>query len=382
MGVNLCCKNDNRTELGNEYHTKRNRSSNDFSNELITDGQVKISSSAKCANKMNRSCENHNFVNNNHPNNISDDEKNSLLNIYSNLYKSDTLIKAENKFQNFNKLSYNTYNISSDIINKLYDEEIYHEIFTFEEENVSYYSGEKNKNHQKHGYGILLFITGENYEGYWDSDIFNIFGRYINCNGEVYEGCFRNYIPNGNGKLMNVEPLYEGEFFNGKKQGIGKEKSEIEEYEGEFKNDKRDGKGILKFTKTNNIYIGDFTEGFMTGNCIFEWSNGDRYEGFVSDGIFRGSGKYFWKNGNIYEGNYENGSRSGKGVFKWNNGKTYIGDFKNNFPHGNGVIIENGIEKSIKFNKGKLVIKKNSRKKSDEKSTSTIRKITNNEKSN
>ena len=120
----------------------------------------------------------------------------------------------------------------------------------------------------------------------------------------------------------------------------------------------------------------------MTGNCIFEWSNGDSYEGFVSDGIFRGSGKYFWKNGNIYEGNYENGSRSGKGVFKWNNGKTYIGDFKNNFPHGNGVIIENGIEKSIKFNKGKLVIKKNSRKKSDEKSTSTIRKITNNEKSN
>ena len=154
---------------------------------------------------------------------------------------------------------------------------------------------------------------------------------------------------------MNVELLYEGDFFLGKRHGKGKEISKIEDYEGDFKNDKRDGKGLLKFTTINNLYKGDFSEGLMTGTCIFEWVNGDNYEGCVINGIFHGKGKYFWKNGNEYEGNYEKGIRNGIGVFKWKEGKVYKGEFKNNLPHGKGIIIQNGIENPIMFKKGRVI---------------------------
>jgi len=255
----------------------------------------------------------------------------------------------------FIKTNLNEYDIPQSKIDEIYQESVYSEIFNVEEDNVSFYTGEKNKKHQKHGYGILLMANGEKYEGYWENDNFNLYGRYISAQGEVFEGTFNDFYLNGNGRLKSSEKTYVGEFLYGKRHGKGKEVSESEEFEGDFRNDKRHGQGIVKFKKSNNIYEGDFNAGSMTGICVFKWNNGDRYEGTVIEGVFEGKGKYFWKNGNEYEGSYENGLRKGTGLFKWKEGKIYKGEFFNNVPHGSGVLIDNGNEKPIRFLNGSVV---------------------------
>ena len=93
----------------------------------------------------------------------------------------------------------------------------------------------------------------------------------------------------------------------------------------------------------------------MTGNGEFTWKGGDKFVGTIVNGVFEGKGKYFWKDGNFYEGNYENGIRKGLGVFKWKDGRIYKGEFDSNVPHGNGIIIDKGIEKNVRFNKGNIV---------------------------
>jgi hypothetical protein len=341
--------------MKSEFKPKLFHSSNELTKEHLTEPHIEVSKSSMNIVEEKAQFDQKMFINNNTPNKLSNEEKIVLLNKYLKLYTNDTLRQAEKNMRKFDKTIYGDYDIPVAKIEKLYQESVYNEIFTIEEENISFYTGEKNKNHQKHGLGTLLFITGEKYEGYWEADIFNLFGRYINRKGEIFEGTFSNFVLHGNGKICNSERSYEGEFLFGKKNGKGKEFFENEDYEGEFRNDKRDGKGILKFKKTNNIYEGEFKEGLMTGTCIFRWANGDRYEGAVFDGIFQGKGKYFWKNGNEYVGSYENGVRNGIGVFKWKEGKIYKGEFQNNVPHGNGVLIDNGFEKPIKFHNGTIV---------------------------
>jgi hypothetical protein len=357
MGVTVCCRCDNRTESWNtEFKPINCRISNEITNEHNTEPNIEVSKQTCDIKETKLSFNNQKpFVNNNTLNNQSNEQKNVLLNKYLKLFTNETLRQAEKRNENFNKMTYSCYNIPASSIDKLYLEPIYSEIFTIEEENISFYTGEKNKYHQKHGLGTLQFITGEKYEGYWENDIFNLFGRYINKKGELFEGCFSNFQLHGKGKKINEEENFEGDFYFGKKHGKGKEILENEEYEGDFRYNKREGKGILKFKKTNNLYEGEFKDGLMTGNCIFKWANGDRYEGNVIDGIFEGKGKYFWKNGNEYEGNYENGIRNGIGIFKWKEGKIYKGEFQNNLPHGNGVLIDNGVEKPIKFNNGTIL---------------------------
>ena len=163
-----------------------------------------------------------------------------------------------------------------------------------DESKNSFYSGSVNAKGQKHGFGLLMNLNGEKYEGYWENDCFQPYGRFENDKGEIFEGSFENGKLNGEGMAIRVDKEFKGIFFYGMRNGIGKEISETEEYEGMFKNDKKDGKGTLFFKKSNNHYTGDFRDGKMTGNCEFEWKNGDKYYGSIVDGVFEGKGKYMW----------------------------------------------------------------------------------------
>jgi hypothetical protein len=287
----------------------------------------------------------------------SEEESRYLLKEYTQKFLTETLANAMKFLQAFSTEDYLLYKIPKERIEKVENyPNLRTEIINVDEESNSFYSGSVNQKNQKHGYGILMKRNGERYEGYFEHDCFQPFGRYINEKGEVFEGAFENGKLNGEGKMNKSDKEYKGSFFYGLRNGYGVETSETEQYEGYFKNDKKDGNGTLTFKKTINKYIGDFKDGKMTGNCDFSWNSGDRYVGNIVNGTFDGRGKYYWSDGMEYEGNYDKGTRRGFGVFKWKDGKIYKGEFENNLPHGNGVIIHNGIEKNIKSQMGAPIV--------------------------
>lgn len=65
-----------------------------------------------------------------------------------------------------------------------------------------------------------------------------IYGRLIDNNGLIYEGQFKNNMPHGRGKLIQIDSksrIYPKDF----------------EFNGNFKNGMRDGYGILKIQSEN-----------------------------------------------------------------------------------------------------------------------------------
>ena len=142
-------------------------------------------------------------------------------------------------------------------------------------------------------------------------------------------------------------------------------------YEGEFKNNKREGSGTMywkdgyKFSANfkNNKIILDNNSNFQwyfdrESEVIFNFQNGDVFEGYFFFEFLTGNGKLFYNSGNlkgsIYDGSISNGLRSGKGIMIFNNGNRYEGDWKNDKIEGKGIMnfnIGNGYEGDWKNDK-------------------------------
>lgn len=73
-------------------------------------------------------------------------------------------------------------------------------------------------------------------------------------------------------------------------------------YVGGLKNGKPDGQG--KLTTSNGEYIGQFTEGYLTGNGVEEYIDGSRYQGQFLKGVREGEGLITYKNGESYQGSF------------------------------------------------------------------------------
>lgn len=85
-------------------------------------------------------------------------------------------------------------------------------------------------------------------------------------------------------------------------------------------------------------YTGDFDkEGQRHGQGLYEWNNGDRYEGTFQNGKRHGKGVFVWNNGDRYEGDYRNGSRHGRGSYVWSTGARYDGQYAFSKREGRGV---------------------------------------------
>jgi hypothetical protein len=114
---------------------------------------------------------------------------------------------------------------------------------------------ESNVN-QKYKYNI--------YEGEFreakDKNIFEGNGIYIETNGSVYTGQFKNNMKNGQGNYKFCNYL----------TGF---------YDGEWKDDKMDGKGYLVYFNKGESYDGEFHEGFRDGFGIEKKDMRSRYEG-------------------------------------------------------------------------------------------------------
>ena len=137
-------------------------------------------------------------------------------------------------------------------------------------------------------------------------------------NGDVYEGQWRNNLPDGKGRYIH---------FNG------------DEYVGQFVNGRFQGEGEYRFSN-GDVYKGGWTNGEMSGDGVMLYQNGNRYSGHWKNGMRDGKGELSYRSGSFYKGYWVNDERSGKGFSKFANGERYVGDFVHNQPHGYGVRVD------------------------------------------
>ena len=106
-------------------------------------------------------------------------------------------------------------------------------------------------------------------------------------------------------------------------------------YYGDFDRDKKTGYCEWLFAQ-GDTYIGHIDDGKMEGEGIFRWSDGTSYSGTFKDNMKNGYGVNVFNDGSIYEGSYVNDAKQGKGKYTWANGDVYEGDFVSDLYKGKG----------------------------------------------
>ena len=161
-------------------------------------------------------------------------------------------------------------------------------------DNGNEYEGEWDEEGKRDGRGVLHWVDGGIYEGYFANDMANGLGRMIHADGDMYDGNWVNDKHQGFGVYSHADGAkYEGQWLDDKQHGPGRE----------------------------------------------YWPNGDNYEGGFMEGKKHGEGVQIWVNGNKYEGQYWLNEIQGHGKYTWADGKSYEGQWKNNKMDGEGVLI-------------------------------------------
>lgn len=271
-------------------------------------------------------------------------------------FTTNTLLFAEYKIGVFEKENCVKYKINLEEINQL--ESSSELIFEKGEiEGGFIYYGSKNKsNLEKKGFGIQHFSNGSKYEGYWDKNMYNLFGRLIKANGDVLEGHWIDNELSGYGIEISksFEVNYIGDFQNSLKHGFGILTTKHYKYTGFFQNNKRDGTGEIEYTEDQKKVEGlfsnnDFVEGTLTIGGILYSGKFKNYELF-GQGKMVDSEKL-----EEFEGEFKDGLREGFGRLKRNGELVYEGQYKNDVPHGSGSIFQGSVLKSVQFKNGSIL---------------------------
>ncbi len=165
----------------------------------------------------------------------------------------------------------------------------------------------------ENGFGIYVWPAGsewtdDKYSGYWKDGKMDGYGTYQWHAGNKYEGHWTEGAQDGKGTFYKAYSK-DGE------TGIWRKGS--------------------KTTETS-------TASWISGGCysgfgIYEWANGDRYEGNYISGERSGQGTLYFATGEKYVGNYANSKRNGYGTFYWLSGDYYIGNWKDGNMNGYGT---------------------------------------------
>ena len=211
---------------------------------------------------------------------------------------------------------------------------------------------------KKFGYGELIYADGSQKIGTFYNDEFIGWNTYIDSEGILYVGLFKENKLNGKGLkyILDKDCLYKGDFLNFKRHGHGKYWKNSSTYEGQFNCDKKHGQGKITF-KTGDVYIGEFKNNTINGFGQYIWKNGKHiYKGNFLNGKFHGEGLYKWEDNEYFKGTYFNGVKEGKGEIGYNNGKKCYVNFKKGKPDGKGILIdENKNEIEVEFVDGIMV---------------------------
>ena len=148
-----------------------------------------------------------------------------------------------------------------------------------------------NNGKKRDGQGLMQYVSGRLYEGFWKNDLWEGQGFEVYASGNTYKGAFANGRAHGHG-------IYE--WWNG------------EVYDGEWNRGVKEGHGMWKNIKGDQ-YIGMWKNSKANGHGIHVWSNGDKYEGEWKNFMKHGWGSETFANGDTYCGQYFRGWPQGKG---------------------------------------------------------------------
>ena len=107
-------------------------------------------------------------------------------------------------------------------------------------------------------------------------------------------------------------------------------------FEGIFVNGKKEGKGTYYYPD-GDMYEGNWLNDKKNDYGIYVWSYGDKYEGNWFNDKMQGYGTYYFQSGSKYEGEYLDGKRNGYGTYYYTNGGIYEGEYLNDKAHGYGI---------------------------------------------
>lgn len=133
------------------------------------------------------------------------------------------------------------------------------------------YDGDENEQGLPHGWGKMIYPSGEIYEGSWIDGQKHGIGKYQFVNGDEYSGDFVFGKLEGQGKYVEATGAL---------------------YDGEWKEDMMHGKGIYIYSD-GNCYIGEFKHHLKDGKGVAVIRDtGDVYQGEWKDDVRHGKGKY------------------------------------------------------------------------------------------
>jgi len=171
-----------------------------------------------------------------------------------------------------------------------------------------------------------------------------------------------NGLPHGYGKMVHDDgSVYEGQFNHGRKNGSGKswdynnqlakngvwENDEIKDgwcifnyedgqhYEGEIKSRLRHGKGV-NIWPDGAKYEGEWVNNERNGIGDQLYAEGTKYKGEFKNGCRNGKGRYELTDGNSYDGEWKDGKKNGQGIFTWTDGNCYNGGWEDDQRVGKG----------------------------------------------
>lgn len=199
--------------------------------------------------------------------------------------------------------------------------------------------------------------------------LFSVFSLLFFQN--LHAQCVSGDCKNGRGTyIFPSGAKYIGDFKNGEIHGVGvcyyTNKSK---YSGEWKNRYPEGKGTKTYadgtTRTGLWLKGKPVD--ENGTVLAEYIAKKKEEraddgtniqsGCLSGDCLSGQGIFAYPDGSKYEGSFLNGKFEGSGTFYFSNGDKYVGNFKENYPDGEGTrfLKESNSEETGEWKQGEFM---------------------------
>ncbi len=184
--------------------------------------------------------------------------------------------------------------------------------------------------------------------------------------------CVSGDCLNGNGTYIQPNgAIYVGEFKNGEIHGTGIcTYPDGSQYQGTWAYRYPDGQGTKKYADGTSR-TGLWRKGRpvdSNGRILDEWmlrkeANNDGtaiQSGCIQGNCTNGKGIYAYPDGSRYDGFFRNGKPDQHGTFSYPNGDRYRGEFKNGYPHGTGTMYHaTGNKKSGRWFEGEFLVNAN-----------------------
>eukprot|EP01002_Notosolenus_urceolatus_P001161 NODE_1294_length_1486_cov_18.846207_g1075_i0.p1 GENE.NODE_1294_length_1486_cov_18.846207_g1075_i0~~NODE_1294_length_1486_cov_18.846207_g1075_i0.p1 ORF type:complete len:450 (+),score=25.17 NODE_1294_length_1486_cov_18.846207_g1075_i0:71-1420(+) len=226
-------------------------------------------------------------------------------------------------------------------------------IFEDDMETIQYANGDVYKgmvadSNIREGFGVLVWASGDRYEGDWLANEKHGHGVFAWVSGDHYEGDYVNGYRHGNGCYVYAHGFrYEGEWVADRRCGYGVlYEASGNRYEGEWKDDQRHGRGVFRWVTSGKVYDGEWVKDLKEGYGIQTYTKGtsstgepivDKYIGEWKANKKNGQGQYIYASGAKFEGRYVEDRRV-FGTFVFESGSRFEGEWQKDQASGFGVM--------------------------------------------